>query len=214
VTEATSCRLKYFLLGLVSGPLLSAILLIAVIGSELPTIGNWLNRPSLLNQADAIVVLSGGGPERMVQGITLYKQGWAPELWYTGNRPIPAMTSFTDGQLARDFALAQGVPDEAIRLLPTASTWEDGREIASLVRQEAIHSIIVVTDWYHSRRALCVIQRRLAGADVQMFFSSPPMLTYGPGNWWQHEDGLVAVTNELIKTGFYWWRYGLIPWRC
>ena len=40
------------------------------------------------------------------------------------------------------------------------------------------------------------------------------MLTYGPENWWQHEDGLVAVTNELIKFGFYWWHYGLVPWQC
>ena len=35
-----------------------------------------------------------------------------------------------------------------------------------------------------------------------------------PKNRWQHEDGLVAVTDELIKFGFYWWHYGLASWRC
>ena len=214
MTASRSCRLRWFLWGLVSGPLLATILLALLVGLGLPPIGHWLARPAELGHADAIVVLSGGGPERMVHGITLYKQDWAPELWYTGNRPIPALTSFTDGQFARDFALAQGVPDKAIRLLPTTSTWEDGREIAALARAEGVRSIIIVTDWYHSRRALCVIRKGLAGSDVKVFFRSPPMLTYGPDNWWQHEDGLVAVTNELIKTGFYWWRYGLSPWRC
>lgn len=209
-----SCRLRWFLRGLISGPLLATILLAILVGLGLPQIGNWLDQPAELGHADAIVVLSGGGPGRMFHGIALYQQGWAPELWYTGDRPIPAMTSFTDAQLARDFALAQGVPAEAIHLLPTTSTWEDGQEIASLAHQEDIHNIIVVTDWYHSRRALCVIKKGLADADVQVYFSSPPALTYGPDNWWQHEDGLVAVTNELIKFGFYWWRYGLIPWQC
>ena len=211
---SNSCRLRCFLWGLVSGPLLATILLAILVGLGLPQIGHWLERPAELARADAIVVLSGGGPARMLHGMTLYQQGWAPELWYTGDIPMPALTSFTDGQLARDFAVTRGVPLEDIRLLPTTSTWEDGREIAALALQEQVHRIIIVTNWSHSRRALCVMREPLAGAGVQVFYSSPPMLTYGPDNWWQQEDGLVAVVNEMIKFGFYGVRYGLAPWRC
>ena len=164
-----TCRCHCFLLGLFSAPLFGAIFLTVLIGVGFPRIGPWLDMPNELGNAGAVVVLSGGGPERMIHGIALYQQGWAPELWYTGDRPLSALTSFSDGQIARYFALAQGVPDNAIRLLPTTSTWEDGQKIAGLVRKEHIHSIIVVTDWYHSRRALCVIQKKLTGTTVRVF---------------------------------------------
>ena len=204
---------RCFLLGLVSAPLLLALLLLVTARLWLPAIGQWLAFPPQISASDAIVVLSGGGPERIVQGIALYRQGLAPELWYTGDRSISAMSNFTDGQFARDFALAQGIPADAIRLLPTTSTWEDGQEIALLADQEQLHSLLIVTNWYHSRRALCVIRRHLAG-EVQLYYSPPPMLTYGPDDWWRQEDGLVAVVNEMIKFGFYGVRYGLAPWRC
>jgi len=214
VTATKSCRLRYFLFGVVTGPIMLTMLGIIIIRLNLSAIGYWLERPVELGQADAIVVLGGGWPERMLYGVTLYRQGWAPELWFTGNLPIPATSSFTAEQLVRDFASAQDVPGTAIRLLPTTNTWEDGREIATLARQEDVQSIIVVTDWHHSRRALCVIRKWLTGSNVTVFFSSPPILTSSPDNWWHYEEGLVAVTNELIKTGYYWWRYDMIPWQC
>ena len=123
------------------------------------------------------------------------------------------MPSFAEGRFARDFVVAQGVPVEATHLLATTSTWEDGQEIAALARRTGVHSILIVTNWYHSRRALCVIRRQLANSTIAVYYSPPAVLTYGPHDWWRREDGLVAVVNELIKFGFYWWQYGLAPWQ-
>jgi len=108
----------------------------------------------------------------------------------------------------------QGVPASVIRCLRTTSTWEDSQEIARAVSETGINRLLVVTDWYHARRALGIVRRELAGDDVEVLFSPPPALTYGPNDWWRQEDGLVAVVNEYIKMGFYCWRYGLAPWRC
>lgn len=149
-----------------------------------------------------------------MQGIELYRQGLAPQLWYTGDVPFPQMANFTDGQLARRFAIDQGVPPEKIRLLPTTSTWEDGQAIATAMNRNGTRRILVVTTWYHSRRALCVIQRQLMGTGIVVYYSAPPSVPYGPENWWQKEEGLVAVSNELLKFGLYWWKYGLAPFEC
>jgi uncharacterized SAM-binding protein YcdF (DUF218 family) len=143
----------------------------------------------------------------------LYRQGIAPELWYTGDAPIATMTSFTDGHFARDFAIAQGVPEEVIHLLATTSTWEDGQAIVARARREGARRIMLVTSWYHSRRALCVV-RRLAADEITVYCEAPPPVGYGPDDWWRHEDGLVFVVNELLKFGHYWWQYGLRPWKC
>jgi len=204
--------LPCFLLGLVGVPLLMTIVLLVSASLWLPLIGLWLAQPTCIDKADAIVVLSGGGPSRLTRGIALYKQGLAPELWYTGDVPVEKMTRFTDGRLARQFALADGVPEDAIHLLATTSTWEDGLEIAKLAGNRQIRSILVVTSWYHSRRGLSVIRHHLGRSRVVVYFSASDNLSCGPENWWQKEAGLVAVVNELIKFGYYWWRYGLFPW--
>lgn len=214
LTPRLICFSRRLAIGLAGALLAASVLAIVTARLWLPAIGNWLVRPSQLNQADAIVVLSGGGPERLTHGITLYQQDLAPELWYTGDAPIPTMTSFTDGQFARQFAIEQGVPAEAIHLLETTSTREDGQQIAAAVRQRGLRRLLIVTNWYHSRRALCVVRQQLADSGVTVYYDPPPALTYGPDNWWQQENGLVAVINELIKFGFYWWQYGLVPWRC
>lgn len=205
--------LRCFVSGLVGVPLLLALVLLVSARLWLPSIGQWLSQPACIDKADAIVVLSGGGPNRLIRGIALYKQGLAPELWYTGDMPVENMTRFTDGRLARQFALDDGVPEDAIHLLPTTSTWEDGIEIAALAENRQIRSILLVTSWYHSRRSLSVIRHHLGKSGIEVYFSASDNVSCGPENWWQSEEGLVAVVNELIKFGYYWWRYGLVPGR-
>lgn len=180
----------------------------------LPGIGYWLAVSPQARPADAIVVLGGGGPQRQTHGISLYKKGLAPELWYTGDGAFAARTTFTEAQFAYQFALAEGIPAEAVHLLKTTSTWEDGRQIATTVHQKGLRRLLIVTNWSHSRRALCVIRQHLAGSGVSVYYDPPPVWSSRPDNWWQHEGGLVEVINELIKFGFYWWRHGLAPWSC
>lgn len=38
-----------------------------------------------------------------------------------------------------------------------------------------------------------------------------PDPNYDASRWWQTEEGLVAVFNEVIKRAFYWARYGVAP---
>lgn len=196
-----------------SGPsFLVVVLSLFVAGMGLSWIGHWLAQPPCADRADAIVVLSGSR-QRILRGISLYEQGLAPELWHTGNVIYPWRTK-SKAQFAAEFAIERGVPAEAIHLLATTSTWEDGQEIAALAKERHMQSVLVVTDWSHSRRALCVIKQQLADSGIAIYYAPPTDSPYGPENWWQHKAGRVVVLRELIKIGFYWMRYGVAPWSC
>lgn len=179
----------------------------------LPGIGQWLSPAPQVRRVDAIVVLGGGYPRRILHGVALYQQGLAPELWHTGNITLPGTTT-SHAQAAARLAQARGVPPEAIHLLTTTSTWEDGREIAALARQKNVQNILIVTDWWHSRRALCAVQQHIAGSGINLYVDPPRDPSSTPETWWQHEAGRRAVFSEMAKLGYYWGRYGMVPWRC
>jgi len=208
----THHRWHWFVLGMISGPIIVVVVVFGTIHWWLPALGRGLVMTPCEGQADAIVVLGGGGPERVVHGIQLYRQGVAPRLWFTGDRPVPEMPDFTDGQLARDMAARVGIPVNDIGLLNTSSTWEDGQQIAVGVKQKGLCRIVIVTNWYHSRRALAVIRRHLAGQSVQVYYSPPPTSTCCPDKWWVRDESLVTVINEWIKIGLYVVKYKVAPW--
>ncbi|MFH1476675.1 MAG: YdcF family protein [Verrucomicrobiota bacterium] len=212
MNSRTHHRWRWFMLGMISGPILAAAVMAGTLHWWLPVLGRWLVMPPCEGQADAIVVLGGGGPERAVHGIQLYRQGVAPMLWFTGNRPVPEMTGFTDGQLARDMAVRAGIPMNDIGLLNTSSTWEDGQQIAAGVKQKGLRRIVIVTNWYHSRRALAVIRRHLAGQSVQVYYSPPPTSTCCPDRCWSRDEWMIMIINEWIKIGLYTVKYKMAPW--
>ena len=202
-------RWHYFILGMICGPIIVVVVMIGTIPLWLPALGRGLVMKPCEGPADVIVVLGGGGPERAAHGIQLYRQGMAPRIWFTGDRPVPEMTGFTDGQLARDFAVREGVPASDIVLLNTSSTWEDGQQIAARVKKKGLRRIVIVTNWYHSRRALAVIRKHLAGKSVQVYYSPPPTSVRCPDRCWSRDEWMIVIVNEWIKIGLYAVKYKL-----
>ena len=52
------------------------------------------------------------------------------------------------------------------------------------------------------------------GGGLSFVSVAPSRLTVTPEDWWQHEDGLVSVTNEFLKFALYWLKYGVSPFEC
>ena len=193
--------------------LLAAIVLLAIAARPgLAEIGHWLAQPPLIEQADAVVVL-GGSPPRNQRGISLYMEGLASEFWHTGDVPRPGMPT-TYAESRAQIAIEHGVPAEAIHLLATSSTWEDGQQIAALAKERGTRTILVVTSWPHSRRALCTIKKHLADSEVSVYYARAENPAYRPDNWWLSRAGWRTVSAEVAKIGGYWVRYGVSPWHC
>ena len=119
-------------------------------------------------KADELVVL-GGGDGRAERAAELYHQGVAPGVICTGF-----------GDCASNVLILEksGVPSSVIIAEPTAlSTWQNAQITVPLLRKMGARKVILVTSWYHSRRALAVFQH--VAPDIQ-FASRPSYLNYVP----------------------------------
>ena len=187
---------------------ISVLLMLVVLISSaywLPVIGFWLAIPSAadLQPSDAIVV-HGGNPFRTDYAMALYHRGLAPELWQTG---------YARTQIVFREVIKTEPDPAAFRFLTTTSTWSDGTAIAQMIRDRKLHHVIIVTDWWHSRRALCSTQEQLQGYNVSINFSSSPSPA-GPDSWWHNAEIRDDVLSELGKMVYYTFRYGWKPWGC
>lgn len=123
----------------------------------------WIGERDQAAHADAIIVLGAAAydakpspvfQERIRHGLDLYRAGYAPLLIFTGGYGGSG-ARFSESQVARRYALKQGVPDDAI-LIETASrnTVQNLVEAKRLMDQRGIHRVIIVSDPLHMARAL------------------------------------------------------------
>ena len=123
----------------------------------------WNGQRDQAAQADAIIVLGAAAydsrpspvfEERIRHGIDLYKRGLAPKLIFTGGYGGVG-ARFSGSQVARRYALRQGVPDKAILIESLSRNTHDNlRQASLLMQQHQLHDVIVVSDPLHMARAL------------------------------------------------------------
>jgi uncharacterized SAM-binding protein YcdF (DUF218 family) len=112
--------------------------------------------------ADAIVVLGAaqydGRPSpvfraRLEHAVALYLDGLAPYLVVTGGKADGDRT--TEADAARQFALARGVPDEAILVEDRGrTTLASLRAVGDVLRERGLSEAVFVSDRTHMLRVL------------------------------------------------------------
>jgi uncharacterized SAM-binding protein YcdF (DUF218 family) len=149
-------------------------------------------------KADALVLL-GGGEGRAERAAELYHQGAAPVIVVSG---------YGDCLYNIQTLERQGVPSSIITAEPAAlSTLENATKSVPLLRALRAHRVIIVTSWYHSRRALACFEH--VAPDME-FFSRPSYDHFQPkppnrtGYSWR-------VNYEYVKLVGYWFSYGVCP---
>ncbi|MBD9471230.1 YdcF family protein [Pseudoxanthomonas sp. PXM01] len=123
----------------------------------------WVGQRDDAQPADAIIVLGAAAydakpspvfEERIRHGIDLYKRGLAPTLIFTGGYGGTG-ARFSESQVARRYALRQGVPEKAILIESLSRNTHDNlRQARILMQQHKLHSVIIVSDPLHMARAL------------------------------------------------------------
>lgn len=150
-------------------------------------------------KADALIVLGGGPEERPKRAAELYKAGAAPIILVSG---------FGDYDISVRILKQDGVPGTAILCEPrSVSTLQNAEFCIPLLRQIGARRVIIVTSWYHSRRALACF--RHAAPDIE-FYSRPAYLTY-PRSEWGHLNTSSHIRIEYMKLLGYWICYGVSP---
>ena len=176
----------------------------------LQSIGDYLVVQDELQRADVIHVISGEN-YRAEYGIQLYKQGYARFLFFTGG--WCDYHHLNHAQHSREMALAQGIQGEAI-LTDEAeidSTYAEAIRLKEWIdgHSEAIHSVIVVSDPHHMRRARWAY-RRVFGNEVKISMAPVPIvLSMYHSQWWKDKESRSMVRDEYLKFVFYIARYQL-----
>ena len=184
-----------------------------VLGIFTVTVGHFLTAVDAISQADAIVVLGGDGGDffRVQQAVDLFNEGHAPVVVFSGGISLKdAGLACSSAQLSLEAAQELGLPNGAAIIASEAqSTYDEALNLSRLAQQRRWHSLIVVTDLFHTRRTARTFRTLLP--DTTIYLSAAPDPRYDASRWWQTEEGLVTVFNEVIKLAFYWARYGIAP---
>jgi uncharacterized SAM-binding protein YcdF (DUF218 family) len=150
-------------------------------------------------KADVIIVLGGGSHERPLRAVELFKEKAAPRIIISGEG---------DDQINRQLLIQAGVPAAAIEVEGKSRTTHENAEFTiKLLRTEKVHSAILVTSWYHSRRALKTFEHYAPGIT---FYSRPSYFAFARDDW--KTLGIIKrMRLEFLKLPGYWIRYGVCP---
>ena len=147
--------------------------------------------------ADAMVILGGGAPERPERATELFGQKAAPLIIVSG---------IGDGLVNQQLLKKLGVPENAIIVEERSiSTFENAKFSIPILRQRGVKSVIIVTSWYHSRRALKTFEHL---APDLIFYSRPAYLGHLSNDAQVVRDHMRAEYSKLLG---YWLRYGVCP---
>jgi uncharacterized SAM-binding protein YcdF (DUF218 family) len=150
-------------------------------------------------QADAIVLLGGGSGERPSRAAELFRSGVAPKILVSGAGDAPGN---------RLLLMNRGVPAAAIQLEPDSRTTKENAQFSiPLLRAAGVKRAVLVTSWYHSRRALKCF--RHYAPDIA-FFSCPSYYGFSRADW-SREHLRRRIHAEYMKTLGYWLCYGVCP---
>lgn len=148
--------------------------------------------------ADIAVVLGGGELARAERAAELYHDNKVPRILLSGAG---------DCESNELILLRAGVPEAAIlREDRSRSTMQNAQFTAPILKQLGVHRVIIVTSWYHSRRALACFRGVLPDAT---FLSRPSYEGFSES--WEDYNTQGYVVSEYVKTIGYWLFYGVSP---
>ena len=145
------------------------------VAAYLTFIASEIQRQSNIDEArptDVIIVMGAaeyrGKPSpvlraRIDHALDLYRRKLAPRILTTGGAGGDPV--YTEGEVARNYLVRQGVPSEAILVESEGeSTWQSTAIAAEMMRRMNLRSAIVVSDGYHIFRTKKMLEFR--GLDV------------------------------------------------
>lgn len=167
----------------------------------------WSAAPWLLTvdsgpmEAEALVVLGGEVENRGGRAAQLYSELKPDLVVVTGTTKCDGI-----GQLL-PLLISRGVPANRIQVAYATSTYENATSAAAILRKHRITSAVIVTSWYHSRRALAAFRK--VAPDIR--FSSRPAAPPVKAFWWPNKYDLWFVNVEFAKIIYYAIIHGVPP---
>jgi uncharacterized SAM-binding protein YcdF (DUF218 family) len=190
--------------------LLAGLSFILVLFRErwLMLIADFLIVEDTLYPADVIHVIAGDD-YRTSYAIQVYEQGLGKTLFFTGG--WCKTHQYNHGMHAKEIAIGQGVPPEAIAFddSEVTSTYMEAEKLKEWIERNPypIRSIIITSDPFHMRRVRWAY-RKVFGDRIQLQMAPVPFdRTPYQHTWWKDQESRQNVREEYSKLTYYLFRY-------
>lgn len=178
----------------------------------LVSLGEYLVTESPLERADAIAVLSGSIPDRMLEAVDIYEQGYAPLIILTKEDKPDGYDRLLDmgikipeeHELNNMIAVKLGVPSKSIIIIGerSNSTYTELQILYDFLKRRNLKSVIVVTSKSHTTRATKIFDLVTNGTKIKVITRPSKYDTFDPTNWWKARKDLKQTIFEYEKLAY------------
>lgn len=190
--------------------LIFIIIIIIRIDYFLIKFANFFTIDEYSNNADAVVILSGSSTTRISKGIELVNNMYAQEILLTTPK---LMKSNINIDFENNLVIAQQIAElknfnSNFTLVPSlkdgaTSTYDEAHDILNYSKLNGYRHIIIVTDFYHTRRALFAFNRVFKNSDIKVESAAAYNDIFNETNWWKYDIGITSYILEPIKLIIY-----------
>jgi len=169
-----------------------------------------------MTRADVIVVLSGSAvyKERTRVAAQLFQEGRSQKVLVTNDNLRGSWSSLQQRnpffyERSLDELAAAGLTNSnnavAVLTTPVDGTYDEAVVVRRYTEEQGLHSVLVVTSAYHSRRALWTFRRvfKDSGIDIGLVAVKPGIETPRPLTWWLTVQGWKLIPLEYVKMLYY-----------
>lgn len=158
--------------------------------------------------ARTLVVEGWMGPDELDQAAEIFRTRGYEHAFTTGG-PIPAgfekLGRDSFAELARDFLVRRGVPEEAVTAVPTPASAQDRSFLSAVMLREwaarkgaRLEALDLLSSGVHSRRSR-MLYRIAFEPDVRIGILAARSGAYNPAAWWKTSVGAKTVLSETIS---------------
>ena len=173
--------------------------------------GHWLAKEDGPNCSDAIVILMGNFPERVLEATDLYNDEKAEKILIVFESMGPYKVLESRGadiirttEQARDAAIDLGVPADSITMLPgeARSTLDEAVAVRDYIKGNPdIDTLLLVSSPAHMRRAYMIFRQILRNSEKPVYVGTSPSSysSFNPDKWWKRKEDVQSVVSEMVK---------------
>lgn len=156
--------------------------------------------------ADAILVLGGNNLTRVPKALELHQAGFAPRVLLTTVKPAKQeLAHLLPGPREQAERIARHLSIETeFEMLPSGkggatSTFDEAYDLLAFSRQENFRRVIIVTDGFHTRRALLAFSKVRGNSPITIEAAAAENDIFNEDNWWRSDMGIGTYVVEPVK---------------
>ncbi len=163
--------------------------------------GKFLIRSEAPFDADAIAVLSGDEGERVTEAVDLYKTNHITYFVITRTDQEDIGEGRTYSESLARIAIDLKVSSDSMFITDgeAKTTIEEAEALLTLAQNRNIHSYLVVTDPYHTRRTSTIFRKVFADSEITVRVYGIKNHWYDPFTWMFKLSGWKVTVAEYLS---------------